>query len=177
MSKRSAGHEGQMDLLSGGETAPSADIGEQMEMTTGDPIAAPAVGAVEHYEHLAKVLGYFGSMNKGDNFRARFREGSPVVRSRFEPQYRSVNKKFDESTEAADTLDELALAEFAKAFGSEALVASGVATEREADAMAKEDYQRFKGSYGGLGNKKARTSYLGKVNRRTEKFKKVAASA
>lgn len=134
------------------------------------PEEGPSVNLVGYYSALRKALGYFAKENKGTNYRNRFHEGSPIIGIQFADRYPDPNQKFDESEESRDRLEDLARKEFAKAFGHEALVASGIKTESAINISMERYFNEFGAQYRGIPNKKARGSLQGKLDRRIKRL-------
>lgn len=143
-------------------------------------VGGPSVDLIAYYEGQRAVLGYFSKINKGENFRARFRgaaagdEGDFAVQEkRFRPRYgRGMNKKFDESEEAKDRLDEVAKSKFASSLGYSAAGAAQIRPKIVADSMLDSDYDDFASKYYGLANKEAKNRYMGVLDRRIKRLKK-----
>lgn len=177
------GHESQISLLPpppARETIEPADepiVAEhgQLEMHVGVPRNYPSVELATYYQSLGKVLRFFGRLNTGENFRARFREDSPFVR-RYDQQHGEgqADKKFDESVEARERLEGLAHEEFAKAFGRDVLIASKIRSGRVINSSMEKYYEQFQELYAGLGNTDRKSQYLGKIQRRAARYEKAA---
>lgn len=142
-------------------------------------IGGPSVNLVDYYEAQRAVLGYFSKLNKGENFRARFRGAAggdesdlAVQETQLRPRYgKGMNKKYDKSEQAKDRLDELAKGKFASALGFDEVVASGIKPKIVVDSMLQNAYDDFSSLYYGLSNKDRKNSYAGKLDRRIKKLK------
>lgn len=189
---RDFGHEGQISLLSPPVETPTEEPGAkplaaedgQLEMPVDVPGNYPSLGLATYYRSLAKTLDFFSKINVGENFRARFRgaaggsgEDKAILDRRINPRYGNqalANKKFDESVKTSEKLEGLAREKFAKAFGREVIIASGIKTEQAVDVSMDRYYTEFQKLYGGLGNKHRKNSFAAKMKRRADRFERLA---
>lgn len=126
---------------------------------------------LEHLKGYKELLGTFGSMNKGENFRNRFHEGSVIVDTAIRPRYgENTNERFDASVEGSAGLESKARGKVADMLGTKALVKAGVVSEEQERAITDSTFKHYAGQFQGIVNKDARKSEAGKIDRRIKKL-------
>jgi hypothetical protein len=122
------------------------------------------------------LLGIFGSMNMGENFRRVGRENPGMVATVFAGRFDNAQDALKASAETAEDRKVLeARGHISSMLGLKAMQQSGVVTFTEAKAIAGATYDYYADQFAGLDSKKmtARKKEAAKVNRRIKKLQKI----
>ncbi len=140
-------------------------------------IDGPSVNLIDYYEGQVATLKFFDKINKGENFRNRFSDGSPFVEQYDKAHGKgAADKKYDESAEARIRLDRAAKNKFAGALGYSAIATAKLRPKIVIDSILQSDYDNFSRPYYGITNKDAQNSRIKELEGRLKELRERIAS-
>lgn len=104
-----------------------------------DPNPGPAVNILERNAHMQNMLKRLGVMSRATGMQIA---AETPFRRELEGRYDDVDRVVGNTAERSDRKHLEAKREYAKAFGLDAIIASGLMTEKDAKAMAARSYSQ-----------------------------------
>lgn len=145
-------------------------VPEPQPVPEAKPELTPVEKTLQQFLGLKALLGTFGRMNVGENYRDQFEVNPGLVRTEFRRRGIDTTEKQAESEDTAVTLEEVGRSQVSDMLGLKAVVKAKAITKEQAEAVRNATYDHYAGQFNGIPNKKARASLLGKVNRRIKKL-------